>query len=363
MRPDFGARRERLAALLEADGFDGLLVSELANIRYLTGFDGGWGRLVQGPLAHILVVDARYRDRAPDLPAGVELLVAEGVRTADAVREAVGLAGCTRLAFEPGALSWWEHGAISSRLQPGSRFSPAGGHVEALRAIKDEGERKLIAHAAAVTDRAIAAALACAVPGEREIDVAATLAAALRREGDGGAPAFEPLVAGGAGTARIHARPSRRRLESGDLLLVDAGATISGLAADCARTVVVGERPDRRQREGLDVVQAALEAAIRCAEPGRPVRDLVRAAERRLARHGFGLAHDLGHGVGLEVHEEPRVAADSDAVLAAGMVVAIEPGIYVPGWGGVRIEETVEVTPEGPLVLTAAPRFAGGARF
>ncbi len=363
MRPNFQSRLARLGALLGDDGFDGLLVSDLANIRYLTGFDGSWARLVHGPLATLLVVDRRYRDRAGELPAGVELVCVSGMRHEDAVREAVGLAGAMRLGFEPGALSWWEHGAIAMRLSRRQRFLPAGGQVEALRMIKDAAERAAIAQAAHATDRAIAAALAAALPGARDLDVAAALAAALRREGDGGAPAFEPLVAGGEHTAHVHGRPDGRALARGDLLLVDAGATWGGMAADCARTVVVGAAPDRRQQVALAIVQEALDAAIDAVRPGRPVREVARAAERRLARDGFVLEHDLGHGVGLEVHEEPRIASDSDAVLAPGMVIALEPGIYVPGWGGVRLEDLVEVTRDGVRILSAAPRLAGGARF
>lgn len=358
MGVEFEARLSRLRSLVAREGFDGLLVSDLANIRYLTGFRGTWSRLVVGPLAAALVVDRRYMSHAGELPGGggVELVCVEGVRHEDAVREAVRMAGAERLGFEPGALSWYEHAAIEMRLGGRTTLLPAGGQVEELRLVKDEAEIALMSEAARVTDLAIGRVLEVARPGVSELELAAVLADALRRHGDGGAPAFEPLVASGPGTARIHGSPSSRRLRSGDLLVIDAGATYGGMCADCCRTVVVGERPDRRQAKALAVVAEALEAALDAVRPGRPVRDAAVAAGKTLSRHGYDLPHDLGHGVGIEVHEEPRVARDVDAVFEPGMVVALEPGIYVPGWGGVRLEDLVVVTGTGARVLTAAPR-------
>ena len=357
MRPNYEARLERLRELVARDGFDGLLISDPANIRYLTGFSGTWSRVVLGPLAIVLVVDRRYLAYTADLPAGVEVVCVEGVRHADAMREATIMAGGVRLSFEPGALSWWEQGAIEMRLPVHATFLPAGGQVEELRLLKDETELALVAQAARATDIAIAEVLEFARPGLRELDLAADLAAALRRHGDGGAPAFEPLVSSGPETARIHGRPGARRLAVGDLLLVDAGATFGGMCADCCRTLVIGGRPDRRQAEALAVVGEALELARDAVRPGRPAREVALAAKRALTRHGFTLDHDVGHGVGLEVHEEPRIAPDSNTELAPGMVIALEPGLYVPGWGGVRLEDLIAVTPQGARVLTAAPRI------
>lgn len=358
MRPSFEGRLERLKAMVARDGFDGLLVSDLANIRYLTGFAGTWSRLVLGPLATVLVVDRRYLAETADLPRGVEVVCVEGVRHADAVREAARMSGGVQLGFEPGVLSWWEHAAIEMRLPGRISLRPAGGQVEELRLIKDEGEIALMAEAARSTDRAIAEVLEQARPGVRELDLAATLAAALRRHGDGAAPAFEPLVTSGLHTARIHGRPGTRRLEEGDFLMVDAGATFGGMCADCCRTVVVGRRPDHRQAAALAVVGEALDRALEAVRPGRPVREVAQAAAAVLSRGGHALPHDMGHGVGLEIHEEPRVAPDSDAILEPGMVVALEPGVYLPGWGGVRIEDLVLVTRSGARVLSAVPRMA-----
>lgn len=364
MRPKFEARLERLRALVARDGFDGLLVSDPANIRYLTGFCGSWSRLVVGPLGTVLVVDRRYMSWSGDLPAGVEKLCVEGVHHEDAVREAVRLVGAVRLGFEPGALSWWEHAALEVRLAGRTALLPAGGQVEELRLIKDDLELACIAEAARITDLAISRILDLARPGSRELDLAAELSSALRRHGDGGAPAFEPLLASGPGTARIHGRPGVRRLQAGDLFVVDAGATYGGMCADCCRTVVVGGKPDPRQADALAAVAEALDKALDAVRPGRAVREAAFAACRALARHGFDLVHDLGHGVGLEIHEEPRIAIDVDpeTVFQPGMVVALEPGVYFPGWGGVRIEELVAVTTTGFRVLTMAPRVvASGA--
>ncbi len=196
--------------------------------------------------------------------------------------------------------------------------------------------------------------LAVAEPGVAERELAAILAADLRRHSDG-PPAFEPLVSSGPRTAILHARPSARRMEAGDLLLVDAGATASGLAADMCRTIVVGDPQDGLQARAFAAVREALDAAIAAARPGDPASQVEDAARRVLESHGYPLRHDVGHGVGLDVHESPRLAQDSTEVLAPGMVLAIEPGLYVAGWGGVRLEELVLVTAQGACRLTHLP--------
>lgn len=351
VRSCYLARLERLQASLLEAGQDGLLVADPANIRYLTGFSGTFGRLVVGPTGRFLVTDRRYAVPDSPEPPVYDVVVAHGSRVVEAQLEAVRLCGARKLGFEPGAMAWWDVRALEASWPRRVELIAAGGQVEALRRIKDDRELSATRRAARATEEAVEAVLRAARPGVEERDLAALLASELRRRGDG-PPAFEPLLASGPRTARIHGRPSNRRLEDGDLLVVDAGATVEGMAADMCRTIVVGGKPDALQQRAFEAVRAALEAAIAAARPGVTGRKIDAAARKTLLAHGYPLLHDVGHGVGLEVHESPRLAEDSDEILEAGMILAIEPGLYVAGWGGVRLEELVRVTARGPERLT-----------
>ncbi len=351
VRSRFLARLARLRERFDDGGQDGLLVSDPANVRYLTGFSGSFCRLVIGPVGVFLVTDRRYAESAPEEPPVYDLVVASGARYLEAEREAILLSGARRMGFEPGAISWWEVRALEACIPRRARLVAAGGQVEELRRIKDDLEIEAIRFAVAATERALAHVLDEAEPGMEERELAAILAADLRRHGEG-PPAFEPLLATGPRTAIVHARPTSRRIEAGDLLLVDAGATVSGMAADMCRTIVVGADADLLQGRAFDIVREALDAAIAAIRPGDPARQVEDAARRVLEGYGYPLRHDTGHGVGLDVHESPRLARDSTDVLAPGMVLAIEPGLYVAGWGGVRLEELVLVTAEASCRLT-----------
>jgi Xaa-Pro aminopeptidase/Xaa-Pro dipeptidase len=229
--------------------------------------------------------------------------------------------------------------------------------VEELRVIKDVGELGASERAAVLTDAALDHVLGILRPGLREIDVALELEVFMRSRGSEGL-AFEPIVASGPNTSKPHAGISLRAIEPGDLLTMDLGARIDGYCADLTRTVVVGARATDEQRRIYDAVLAANEAGHAAVRAGVPAREVDAAARDLLTALHLGeyFGHSLGHGVGLEVHEGPRVSAKSDDILRSGSLITIEPGVYLPGFGGVRIEDLVAVEESGGRTLSHAPK-------
>jgi Xaa-Pro aminopeptidase len=237
------------------------------------------------------------------------------------------------------------------------RVEPTDGHVETLRASKDEGEVDAIRRAADLALDALKATMETVGPGQTDLAVAARLEAALRERGSEWHP-FQTIVASGPRAALPHARAVERVIERGDLLLIDFGATVDGYCSDLTRTFVVGRSADARQRSVYQAVLSAQRAAIAGIRPGMSGRDADAIARRSLDSAGLGreFGHSLGHGIGLEVHEDPRLASTAEGLLPAGAVVTIEPGVYFEGWGGVRLEDDVFLSTDGPtLVSPGAP--------
>jgi Xaa-Pro aminopeptidase len=250
------------------------------------------------------------------------------------------------------------HRDFQRLLEAGGRWQwrPTVDLVETLRERKDAGEVALIEAANGIATRALTRTLPQVHAGMAELEVAGVLEKALRDEGSEGFP-FASIVASGPRSALPHAHSTSRRIESGDFLLLDFGAETQGYCADITRTCVVGvARPD--QREIYDVVRAANESAANRVRAGMTGRDADAIARDYIEQRGYGdlFGHSLGHGLGLEVHEAPRLARTADGALAEGAVVTIEPGIYRPGWGGVRIEDDVFLGPSGPKILTTFTR-------
>ena len=353
----------RLAAVrtwLEShDEVDGLLLVrqeslEDYDLRYLTGFTGSSAFAIVTARRTLLLTDVRYVEQAAQQCRGW-CVRRHGRPVAPALAEALRDAGVRRLAFEPAGLTvalWHE---LRDGL-PDTALEPAAGVVTALRARKDASEVDAIAHACAVSDAAFGQLLPELRAGARERDVARRLEHLLYRNG-ADAIAFESVVASGPNAALPHARPGPRALAPGDLIVFDFGARIDGYCADITRTVVLGpaSAAQRRLYETVRGVQAAAVAAVRA---GARCADLDAAAKRAIRDAGYGEypTHSLGHGVGLAIHEGPALRPGNDALLAAGEVVTVEPGIYLPGFGGVRIEDTVVVEERGCRVLTGTPR-------
>lgn len=361
---DHAARRRRIAADLAGIGVDQLLVTQRANVCYLTGFTGSAGAVLldSGGDAR-LVTDGRYAtqagEEAPDLPVTV-------TRGDGWLEEAVP-AGA-RLGLESHVVSWDRARGLADRLA-GCEIVPAGAVVEDHRAVKDDAELACLRAAASATDagfghlvawlREASASGDVAAGAVTERRVAAVLEQAFLAHG-GDAVAFPTIVAAGAHGARPHHRPGERPLGRGDLVTVDAGAQVGGYHADMTRLVAVGglEAVGDRLAGVVEAVAAAQRAGVAAVGDGVAAADVDAACRQVLAHAGLAEAfvHGTGHGVGLEVHEAPRVGATSTAILACGMVCTVEPGVYLPGVGGARIEDVVAVTADGGQRLTTTPR-------
>ncbi len=347
------ARVAALVAQLEVAHFDAVLLTGLANVRYLTGFSGTSALAVVTRRADVLLItDFRYQTQAAEQVGGAARVVIEQASLWSGLwQQLPQLAYTEVIGFESAHLL---HRDFQRLLEAGSRWSwrPTTDLVEALRERKDADEVACVRAAGEVAMAALARTLDDVRPGMTELGVAGLLEGNLRAAGSEGFP-FETIVASGPRSALPHARASNRVLARGDLLLVDFGAVVDGYCADVTRTVVLGP-PDDRQREVHGIVRAANERASALVRAGMSGRQADALARDFIAAHGFGDAfgHSLGHGLGLEVHEAPRLARTADAVLPPQAVVTIEPGIYLPGWGGVRVEDDVHLAADGPVLLT-----------
>ncbi|MBC7633178.1 Xaa-Pro peptidase family protein [Aeromicrobium sp.] len=340
-------RRARLVAALNETGLDGVYVTTLVNVRYLTGFTGSNGSLLvprDGPA--VFFTDGRYRDQADHELPDVEHVIARDLSGEAAAR----MTGDT-WALETHTASVDTHARLS-HLVDGPALVSAGRLVESLREVKDEAEVAALRSACDISTRALEGLLDGRLVGRTERVVARDLENRMFELG-AEAIAFETILASGANTAIPHHAPSDRVLGDGELLKIDFGARVDGYHADCTRTVVLG-RADDWQREIYSAVRASQAAGLETLREGVPVADANAAARASLDSAGWlhAFTTGLGHGVGLEIHEDPFVAASHTGKLTSRNVLTMEPGIYVPGHGGVRIEDTVLVTRGAPEVLT-----------
>ena len=335
-------RAGRLAGLVAREELDLLFVSDLTNIRYLTGFAGTNGACLVGPELREFLTDFRYTERT-------EQEVGEGWARPEAEREllpqiARRMEG--RVGFEDGKLSVRQLSKLSEAVADSVELVPAGDLVEELRAVKDAEEVRRIAAAAALTDEVYRWAVERGLGGRTERRVARDCEARIR-ELDA-EPSFPPIVAAGPNGALPHAEPGEREIEAGELVVFDMGAQLDGYCSDCTRTFATGD-PGTEARGVYELVRGAQQAALEAIREGAGGRDVDGVARSLIeeAGHGERFGHGTGHGVGLEVHESPRLAASSEDQLSAGNVVTVEPGVYLPGRFGVRIEDLVVVTADG----------------
>ncbi len=351
---DHAGRRERLTRRIEAAGAARMLVTDPRNVRYLTGFTGSNGRVIVDVDAPArLVTDARYTARAAAEAGDVEVVLGDAFELA-----AAELAG-GRLVAEAGHLTWREAEALRAAVGgAGGEVCDGGDLVEALRLVKDAAELERLATACRITTDAMTWLFdEVLAPGVTERHLAALLE---RRFVDAGAdaPAFPSIVAGGENGAVPHHTPSSRPIAAGELVTVDCGARVDGYHADCTRTVAVGA-PPARLVEVHDVVARAQDAGRRAVTADATGADVDAAARRVVVDAGYGEAflHGTGHGVGLAIHEAPAVAHSGADRLVAQSALTVEPGVYLPGVGGVRIEDTLVVAAGGAAQpLTDIPR-------
>ena len=356
---DVAGRAGRLVERLDGAGCDALLVTNLANVRYLTGFTGSAGLLLVRPGGLVLVSDGRYREQAAEqlLAAGVDAEIAISP-SGDGQREALAAAagGLRRIGLEAASVTWAAQRRYAAEWFPDAELVATEGLVEELRAVKDAGEVARIETAARIADEALAEVRGRLADGLTEKAFGLELDTCMRRLGADDL-SFETIVASGPNGAKPHHRPSSRVIAEGDLVVLDFGALVDGYHSDMTRTVVVGE-PSPTQRRMLDVVTASQAAGVAAVRAGVGAADVDGVCRSVIADAGWGDAfvHGTGHGVGLDIHEDPRVSWLSAASLAAGHVVTVEPGVYLPEHGGVRIEDTVVVTDDGCRPLTLAPK-------
>ncbi|MBI3694783.1 MAG: aminopeptidase P family protein [Acidobacteria bacterium] len=349
-----GERLGRLRDLLVEARVEGLIVSALPNIRYLTGFTGSNALALVTRDDTVFFTDGRYKVQASLEVRGAKVIVAK----ASLVRALMGSVkrrGLRRLAFERRRASFELYDTLRRGLK-GCRLQPLAGAVEKLRAVKSAAEIAIIRRAAELNSKVFETSLREIRPGRAEAEVAARIEYNMRKLG-AEKPAFETIVASGARSALPHARPTHKLLTEKELIIIDQGVILDGYSSDMTRTVAVGDLGRRAKRVYQAVLEAQL-AAIAAVRAGVKARDVDRQARITLEKHGLEetFVHSTGHGVGLEIHEAPRLGRSEKVRLEAGMVITIEPGAYLGGFGGVRIEDMVVVTERGCEVLTPTPK-------
>lgn len=353
------ARRlaEVRAALLKRN-LQGLLVSHLPNVRYLTGFSGSNGWLLLGHHGGLLLTDGRYRAQVEaELPedVGLDLVVCSESLLEELGTQAKSLFGGARLGFEARYLSYGDWDRLNG-VADGVEWTVTNGTVESVRVRKDGDEIAAIRRAAEIASGALMETLPLVKPGMREMDIAAELDYRMARLGSEG-PAFKTIVASGPRSALPHATSGAREIQPGDFLLIDFGARWSGYSSDLTRTFVLGE-PEPRQSELYGLVAEAQRRALSKLRAGESPVEVDAAARDVFVEHDLEdhFPHSTGHGLGLEVHESPRLGRRSEDALEPNMVVTVEPGLYFPGWGGIRIEDDVVITESTPTSLVDLQR-------
>lgn len=333
---------------------EALVVSLLPNVRYLTGFTGSHGLAVVTPSHAWFLTDSRYRTQSAQEVRGFRRLITADDLWKTIVADGL-LAGCRRVAFESESVSY-AHYERFRRGMGRAVLVPSRNIVEDLAVVKDPEELAAIRQAVEITDTVLRDILPMIRPGVRELDIAAEITYRHRRQGADG-DAFEPIVASGVRGASPHARATAKTLRAGEFVTLDLGCMVQGYCSDLTRTVALG-RIGREERNVYAIVLSAQREAIEVARSGMLAPDLDAVARTRIAAEGYGrfFSHSLGHGIGLRIHERPRVSRLSSERLQVGSVITIEPGIYVPERFGVRIEDDVVLTSSGCTVLTGAPK-------
>lgn len=347
-------RLDKLRERMESEGLPALLVSDVANVQWLTGFTGSFGMVLATASDAVFITDSRYTIQASEQVVGAEVVTFGSPKTAaDTLAEQAKRLGLERLGFETSTpYSTWEQ--WSRALAP-IELVPTTNLLDSLRIVKSDDEVRKIREACKLADACFQHVLRMIQPGAVEYDLGLEIEFFFRRHKAG--IAFEPIVVSGANSARPHGRPSEKRLEPGDFLTLDFGASVEGYCSDITRTVVVGRATPRHRTIYEQVLKAQVAAidALRPGANGKEVDALARTIldEENLSQY-FG--HGLGHGLGRAVHDVGRLSSNTDQPIEPGQVWTVEPGVYIEGFGGVRIEDDVLVTEGAPEVLTAAPK-------
>ncbi|HEY1509362.1 MAG TPA: Xaa-Pro peptidase family protein [Solirubrobacteraceae bacterium] len=345
------SRADRAVELVPEANIDALLVTDLINVRYLTGFTGSNGIAVLGPATRVFVTDFRYVEQATEQVDSSFDRRRAPQDLSDCVADALP-SGAVRLGFEEAHMSVRQHAQLRDLLPDRVELVGVEGVVERLRTVKDPDEIELMRAAAQLADAALVRLLERGLVGRTERRIALELEQEMRVLG-AQQPSFDSIVAAGAHGARPHASPRDVEIAGGQLVVIDWGAQLDGYCSDCTRTIAAGEPGDVAAGIYQLVLEAQL-AGVAAIRPGAVAREVDGISRAAIEAGGQGerFGHGLGHGVGLEVHERPRLSQRSDDVLAAGNVVTVEPGVYLPGDFGVRIEDLVVVTDDGAEILS-----------
>ena len=355
MQKNYAKRRARLSKKLRSVGIEAILITNLTNVAYLTGFSGSSAYLLATAKEHFLLSDFRYKAQIEDECDGLNIVI----RTAssemvDSVAKTAKSLKLKTMAIESAAVSKSQFDVLNSKLN--CELVDTGGWVEDLRAIKDKQEIELIRNSIFVNQKSFEVIRAQLHGGQTEKDLAHNLEHQMRTFGATGC-AFDPIVGVGPRAALPHGKPSDKKIAESPFVLIDWGAKVSGYASDLTRVLITGKISSKFEKVYNTVLDAQI-AAIEKIRPGISLKEVDSAARTVIDKSGYGkyFGHGLGHGFGLEIHENPFMSPIKQGTLKANMVVTVEPGIYLPGWGGVRIEDDILVTEDGYEILSNLPK-------
>jgi len=346
----------RLRLCFPSLGADAFLVTHLPNIQYLTGFSGSAALLLVGSSQSTLFTDSRYTIQARQEVTASRVVIAKKGLIRELGSHVGGRRGRMRIAFSPAHVTMAQKAALDAAGGARVRWVSGSDAIERLRAIKDSAELEAIRAAAKLISQVVARIMPAIRPGISELEVAGRLEYSMKRLGATGA-SFETIVASGVRSAWPHARASSKLLRKNELVVLDQGAILRSYCSDMTRTVFLGRAPAKIRRLYQAVLEAQ-EAAKAAIQPGKTAGEVDAAARSVLKGHRLAkyFTHSTGHGLGLEVHEMPRLGRGEKTILELGMVLTIEPGVYIEGLGGIRIEDDIVVTPAGAETLTTSPR-------
>jgi Xaa-Pro aminopeptidase len=358
----YADRRDRIASRVAKEGIDAFLITDLSNVAYLTGFGGDSSYLIVTPTSVKFLSDARYEEQTAEECPGLDAYFRRpGETQLQSTAKRLSELGCRKVGFEPASLSVLNFNALQEEAKT-IEWKGLVGWVEEFRAIKDATEIAALKETNRIAEEAFREVVASLSASDTETEVADRLEFAMRKRG-ATAAAFATIAAAGPFSAHPHAISRSKPIGGESILLLDWGAKGKFYHSDCTRTLSLGP-PSDRFREVYEIVLTAQQRAIDAIWPGVKACDVDAAARSYISDKGFGaeFGHGLGHGVGLQIHEAPQMRPESTVVLQPGMVVTVEPGIYLQGWGGVRIEDMVLVTENGAELLTSIPKSLGEAQ-
>ncbi|WP_168119259.1 Xaa-Pro peptidase family protein [Paenibacillus sp. HB172176] len=347
-------RVTKLVSLMENAGIEALLIASPHNRRYISGFTGSAGYVLIAPQKCCLITDFRYRVQAVEQAVGFEV-IEHGMKPLEEIRDLLVQLGVKKLGFEQEHVTYSEFTTWTNTLD-GVSLKPTSGLVEKLRMIKDEAELAVMLEAADLADRTFEYITGIIKSGMKETDVALEMEVFMRSHG-ATSSSFDTIVASGERSALPHGVASDRTIGMDEFIKLDFGAYYKGYCSDLTRTVVIG-KPSDKHREIYSIVLEAQLHALEHIMPGMTGLEADALARDIITKHGYGeqFGHGTGHGLGMEIHESPRLSRLSDTILTPGMTVTVEPGIYIPGFGGVRIEDDIVITDSGIKILTSSPK-------